>query len=229
MGMEEIIPKPYQVRIEYSLDPKNLKNTPSFFKERNATADDEEGAGGRSPIVGAIPEDGYSSGASASWDAPIEEGGAEVGALAQYLDIGVSNKAAALSKNVWTGSAPMEVSLNFRFITITDPKEDVFYNAKALEMLTMPTAGAGPGKLFLRPPVVRGADQIEISIGNHVVYPFILPQQADVDFSRSLTKSPDGKAYPTYADVSFSFIASEVPVKRSPGEYIGDMGFEVVE
>jgi len=220
-GMREIIEDPYRVSITYNIEENSLKKTPKFFQDR-----DEKNGG---EIITGIPDDGYSSSAASSWDAPLDEGGDELSAIAQFVGVGVSNKVAEFAKQVWTGSDPVSVTLNLRFITVNSPKNDVFFNAKALELLCMPGSGAGPGELFLRPPIVRGEDRVTVKIGNHIEYPFVIPQGADVSFNRAMTREPGGSiAYPTIADVSFSFLTSEIPIRRSYiANKVGDVGFEV--
>jgi hypothetical protein len=206
MAYEDLIPQSYKVRILTS----NLfgeQNQPPWFKPR---------------IVSSVPEDGVNLSSSSSWDAPLEEGGDSINALAQLAGFDTSNNLKSFSKKIWTGTDPIEVDLTFQFITEQSPFEDVVKPSLSILALPMPLGQQANGdeRWVLGPPVTRGENSrsISVEIGIKYEFPFVFPQNADVSFSRTYCKEPDAnEAWPVSSEVSFSFVASEIPIREKLG------------
>lgn len=210
MAYKDLIPVSYRVSIY--LD--NLFN---------------EDTGGATPpdwytnfIVASVPEDGLDLSASSNWDAPLEEGGDQINALAQSFGYDTSNNLKSFAKQIWTGTDPIEVDLTFQFITESSPFEDVVKPSLSLLSLPMPLGRQADGeeRWVLGPPVTRGEGgrSIRVTIGSKYRFPFVFPNSVDVNFSRTYCKEPNkNEAWPVSSEVSFSFIASEVPIREKLG------------
>jgi hypothetical protein len=193
-------------------------------------------------VVASVPEDGFSLSVESEWEAPLEAGGKAVSVASQLSGSGFTTQVRALNKHIWTGNNPISIDLSMNFVTVSDPLIDVMQPAMSVMMLPLPIEGNerkvssiaedynlpewasnAVGELstwFLKSPVDtklsgQGERSISVDISSQFTFDHVLPESADIDFNSTYCRRPNSnESWPVSAEVSFSFLASQSPVRN---------------
>lgn len=221
----ENIPEPYRVTINFS--SKNGEFGGGVFSKVKWLIDPQK----KNRLFAAMPDEQVNFSSKVEWEQLFKVGLDALNNYVQFITEGEqSTRTKELSKQTWQRTGRIELSLDLRFMTYSDPFEDVIRPSMTLLALTLPSetvqesASSEAGvtssaeKFFLSPPVSDN-DRITISVGNFMILDNVLIQGVDISQSSTMCTSPsfENKSFPLFADVTLEILTKVIPTKEEPG------------
>ncbi len=134
----------------------------------------------KTTVVSRAPED-LTMQINADWDTPLAQSGAS-----GIVEVGVqellnrSTKTQFASAQIWSGSTPIEITLQLEFQAEQDPKQEVIQPIISLGKMALPSlSGEGGSKGLFSPPGPRifnfgGGDNIIIQLGEFLIFESVI-------------------------------------------------------
>lgn len=188
-------------------------------------------------IVAAL-QDRTSLRVSSDWEPIIPRGltglGMRLGALTQ-LALGKALYTKWMTRRIWVGTSPLQMTMNLLFVSINNTKLNVMYPCMILQQLVLPSADKnapvtgllsppGPSPFYLGeeespltlPPSIREhitkhSEFITVSIGDFLRFEKVIVQDVNVTFDSRM--SVDG--FPISASVDVVFQTYEILTKET--------------
>jgi hypothetical protein len=163
-------------------------------------------------VVGRLPEE-ISMQLSSEWDTPLLSSGVSPVEVLLQEGLGKSTKTQLASAQVWSGSAPIDITIPLEFYADKDPRKEVIQPIINLTKMALPRkSGDTKGGLFTPPgPRIfrkntrkfsKLSDLINIDIGNFMNFNKVIITSVNPTFTtRDMTQN--GKPLKSSCEITF--------------------------